>query len=345
MTFRIEKKWRWLVAAGAVFVPGIVSGALSLPFTFKSGDPIRAADVNANFAALQSRLDALTLTQSATAPVGTFTVAGLGQAMPIYQFSMSVDVPVTLAAGAGQSTGKPTLSDITLVRGMDATTPSFELQLNNEKTAATADITVGNLTIHLTNVLLTQIATSGAGAPPQETIGLSYQTIEWVWPVTGGDTKTVDYDRAKAVASSAATTTSFELGYYAPGATQDKAFPAISSFAHAIQVPTVAAGAGSGNAKAQHGAFTVRAPVSAMSFDELAVALSVRTGNTVDLQVFDATGAVSNEVKLAAVVVQSFALSADATGLTNATSFNYAQIQWLANNTQTSWDVSKNTGG
>jgi type VI protein secretion system component Hcp len=341
MTFRIQKKWRWLVAAGAVFVPGIVSGALSLPFTFKAGDPIRAADVNANFAALQTRLDALTLTPSTASPVGTFTVAGLATNLAIYQLSMSIDVPVTLAAGAGQSIGKPTLSDITFVRDMGNTSPAFDLQLNNQQVAASADITLGNVTIHLTNVLITQLALAASGAHPQETISLSYQTIEWVWQSTPDDKKVVDYDRVKALASSS-TATSMKLGYYAAGAMQDPSFPGITSFSHVMTVPAVAVGAGSSGGKAQHGAFIVHAPVTAQTFDELALAVSGRPGNTVDLQIYDATGAVSNEVKLNAVAVQSFSLSTDASGLSDSVSFDYTQIQWLAGANQASWDVAKN---
>ncbi len=342
MTFRIEKKWRWLVAAGAVFVPGIVSGALSVPFTFKAGDPIRAADVNANFAALQSRLDALSATPSTSAVVGTLTVAGLAKAVPLHQFSMSVDVPVALVAGAGQSLGKPTLSDVSVVRDMDSASPLFDLQLNNEKVAATASITLGNVTVNLTNVTITQVAVSGSGAQPQETINLAYQKIEWAWQSTADDMKVLDYDRSKAMAGSSATVLNLKLGYYASGGTPDPTVTAITSFSHSMVVPTATAGSGSGAPKAQHGAFVVRKPVSSQTLDELAVSLTGLAGNTADLQIYDASGAVSNEIKLAGVALQSLSLSADASGVSDAVSLDYTQIQWLAGANQAAWDVAKN---
>jgi hypothetical protein len=44
--------WHWLGALGAVLVPAIVTAALTLPNTFTAGTVIKAADVNANFAAV-----------------------------------------------------------------------------------------------------------------------------------------------------------------------------------------------------------------------------------------------------------------------------------------------------
>src|SRR5262245_15139906 len=55
----IKNHWRWLVALGAVFVPGIALGAVTIPFTFQSGTLIRAADMNANFTALKNAVDQL----------------------------------------------------------------------------------------------------------------------------------------------------------------------------------------------------------------------------------------------------------------------------------------------
>lgn len=49
--------WRWLVAAGAVFVPATVLGAMTIPHTFTAGTPIKAAEMNENFAAIEEELD------------------------------------------------------------------------------------------------------------------------------------------------------------------------------------------------------------------------------------------------------------------------------------------------
>jgi hypothetical protein len=51
--------WRWGVALAAVFVPGIATGALTLPHMFTAGAPIRAADVNANFDAVRQKSDSV----------------------------------------------------------------------------------------------------------------------------------------------------------------------------------------------------------------------------------------------------------------------------------------------
>lgn len=59
MSLRKTNSWKWLVALGAIFVPGLVSGALTLPYSFTSGQPIRAVEVNANFEALRSRIDSI----------------------------------------------------------------------------------------------------------------------------------------------------------------------------------------------------------------------------------------------------------------------------------------------
>jgi hypothetical protein len=50
---------RWGIALAGVFVPAIAAGALTLPYTFTSGTAIRAAEVNANFAAIKAKVDAL----------------------------------------------------------------------------------------------------------------------------------------------------------------------------------------------------------------------------------------------------------------------------------------------
>jgi hypothetical protein len=55
----INKSWRWLVALGAVFVPAVALGSLTLPYTFVSGTAIKAAEVNANFTAVKTSVDAL----------------------------------------------------------------------------------------------------------------------------------------------------------------------------------------------------------------------------------------------------------------------------------------------
>jgi hypothetical protein len=54
----VRKSWKWLVALGAVFVPASVL-AVSVPNSFTAGTPILAAEMNANFAALETAVTAL----------------------------------------------------------------------------------------------------------------------------------------------------------------------------------------------------------------------------------------------------------------------------------------------
>lgn len=49
--------WPWLVAAGAVFVPATVLGALTIPNSFTAGTPIKASEMNENFAAIKEAVD------------------------------------------------------------------------------------------------------------------------------------------------------------------------------------------------------------------------------------------------------------------------------------------------
>jgi hypothetical protein len=53
------RHWRWPIALAAVFVPGIATGALTLPHVFTPGTPIRAAEVNANFEAIRQQSDSI----------------------------------------------------------------------------------------------------------------------------------------------------------------------------------------------------------------------------------------------------------------------------------------------
>jgi hypothetical protein len=53
------RHWRWPIALAAVFVPGIATGALTLPHVFIPGTPIRSAEVNANFDAVRQKSDSI----------------------------------------------------------------------------------------------------------------------------------------------------------------------------------------------------------------------------------------------------------------------------------------------
>ncbi len=70
----LKYSWKWLVALGAVFVPGYVLGAVDLPNVFAPNTPIVAAEVNANFAELERAVEALEArVDSLPSPVGVET--------------------------------------------------------------------------------------------------------------------------------------------------------------------------------------------------------------------------------------------------------------------------------
>ena len=196
MTFRIQKNWRWLVALGAVFVPGIVSGALSLPFTFSAGTPIKAADVNANFEALRARLDAISTTTPPTpVTIGTLTIPGILTAAPIRKFSQSISNATDPGAATG-SGGVPQLSVIEVVRDLGAGTPPLVQAAANATVQKTVSIVIGNLTVKLTNAFVIAVkAAPPVGLVPQEVIDLDFMTIQWTYAPTGQPALTTSWDR------------------------------------------------------------------------------------------------------------------------------------------------------
>jgi hypothetical protein len=54
-----KRHWRLLGILGALFVPAAALAAVTIPFTFAPSTPIRASEVNANFAALKEAVDNL----------------------------------------------------------------------------------------------------------------------------------------------------------------------------------------------------------------------------------------------------------------------------------------------
>ncbi|HEY2404820.1 MAG TPA: hypothetical protein VGI10_02410 [Polyangiaceae bacterium] len=56
---KITRHWRWLIATGAIFVPAVALGTVTIPFSFTSGTVIKAADMNSNFSAFKTAVDAL----------------------------------------------------------------------------------------------------------------------------------------------------------------------------------------------------------------------------------------------------------------------------------------------
>jgi type VI protein secretion system component Hcp len=333
MNFRIQRHWRWLVALGAVFVPGIVSGALELPFTFKAGNAIKASEVNANFEALRARLDALS-SGAAPVAVGTVTLDGVLADAPIYKFAQSIEMPFTLGAPGG----KAKLSEIVVERDAGEGTPGVSLQALQGKVLKTAQIVLGNLTISLTNVLVVGVAIAPVRAGrPQEAISLYYGTIQWEWTTPGQPTRMIDYSRVTNVGGTGVVE-DFVYGYFPPGLAADAAYIPVASVTQQMACATPGP-----NCKPAHSLLTVQKDAGEETLFALGLALTGKAGSTVAVDWFNDAGAINNGVLLEEVVVSTVSLATNPEGkLIENVGFGYARISWTAGNTTQGWDVAKN---
>jgi len=341
MTFRIQKNWRWLVALGAVFVPGIVSGALTLPFKFTAGTPIKAADVNANFEALRAKLDALSATP-ALPTVGTVTLPGILTAAPIRKFTQAMSMPWPSAAGGGA--GKPTLTDIEIVRDAGTGSPVIAQNAASGKVLATADILLGSMTVHLTNAIISSLKVIGAqGDRPQEALTLSFQTIDWTYAPPGLPARTVTYNRATATTGGGSGAVAFKYAFAPAGVAVDTTFARVTSYTHAMGCPAPVLGGGGAACKVAHSPIAVQKGVGAETLDEIGHSLSGAVGNSVDLEWFSAAATVNNSVKLTNAIAVGVSLTTEADGsFTETASFGYAAIAWQAGTLTSTWDILKN---
>lgn len=334
MTQSIAKKWRVLGVVGALCVPALVTAALSVPYSFKAGDPIKASQVNANFEALRAQLDALSSGTPPRQVVGTLTLPGVISAGPIRGFSVAVDVPF-VAGGSGQGTGKPALSEVQVVRDAGADTPPLDLLLNQQKHVATADIVLGNLTVHLSDVLVGRVSVSGAQEGyAQEAISLFFSSIQWTWQVAKGTPTVVTFDVAKAVASGGGTPPA-SLAYFPPGVAADTSYVPITGYSHDM-------GCATPPCKVAHGALTVQRLVSAETLDILGTALTSKHTPKIDLTWFTSATAASHSISLTEFLISHVAITANDDGtLSESDSFNYSTISWTAGKVQTGWDAVK----
>ncbi len=334
MSMKIGKKWRVLGIVGALCVPALVTAALSVPFSFKAGDPIKADQVNANFEALRSSLDALNNGQHVRAVVGTLTLPGVLTNAPIRGFTQAIDVPV-VAVGSGQGNSKPTLSDVQVVRDAGDGTPPLDLVLNQQKRLATADIVMGSLSVHLTSVLVTRVAVAGVQAGrAQETIGLYFDAAEWTWQEGKAAAKVVSFDRTKGIASGAGALPA-SFAYFAPGVPATAGYVPILSYSHEM-------GCATPPCKVAHGTLSVQKPVGPETLDALGTAAMTKHTPALDLTWFTAADTASHSVTLTDLVVANVSLSvADDGTLNESESFAYSTISWQAGKAQTGWDVTK----
>ncbi len=331
MSFQMRKKWRWAVAAAAVFVPGIVTGALSLPYTFSAGQPIRAAEVNANFEALRARLDALGTTPAPAAPVGTLTLQGVGSALSIRSFSQSIATPFT----GGTVGARPAFSDVQVTFDAGVNDPLIDNYLVQSKVIPTATIVLGNLTVRLTSASITsETIAPPLGTAPQETLTLAFRSIDWIWQVGAGAQTVVSFN-VQAATGGGSSTRSFNYGYFAPGVTADTTLIAASAYTHSVSCPV--------GQKCAFGVFSVQKGIGSETLDELGLAAATTSGVSADLKWFLTAGTVANEVQLGGGFVAGVRIGTSTSGaLTEAVDYGYQTIKWTAGANVAAFNLATN---
>ncbi len=331
MKFRIRNSWRWLVALGAVFVPAVVTGALELPFTFKTGGAIKASEVNANFAALAGKIDALS-GGGVSAPIGTFTLATAVTNAPIRKFSQSISV----AWSPPLPLGKTQFSPILIERDSGEGTPLIDHDVSQGKALTSGSITLGDLTIELTQVVVVGVSSvAPRDGHPQEAISLSYGTVTYRWHPANKPEIIVTYDIGNATGGGGITQ-AFSYGHFPAGVAPDAAHVPIASFNHQIACATPAVGC-----KPQHGPLSVVKSIGANTMDTLNLVLSGKAGSTVDVDFFNDATTINNSIQLGGAIVTGLALSSDASGaVTEKVSFGYKTISWSVGNVTQGWDVA-----
>jgi type VI protein secretion system component Hcp len=332
MKLRIDNHVRWLVALGAVFVPAVVMGALELPFTFKAGDPIKASEVNANFAALAARIDGLSPAPKSKV-VGAITIPAVLDAMPITSFAQSVG---TEWVPAGVQ-GKVRFSEITIEREAGTGTPTVSRDMCLGKSYASAKIELGMLTVDLEKVLVVGVATVGSGVSAREQIKLTFGTVVWTWQEANEPAITADWDIAKNLGSPGKAR-DFVLGYFPNGVEPDAAYEPVASYSHQIGCTTVTTGC-----KPLHTPLVVEKPVSAATPSALALAASGVPGSTVELASFTDATTVGSSVDLGDAIVTSVSIVTGDDGVLNeSVSFGYVDITWSAGNVSQTFNVATN---
>ena len=92
------KSWRWLGVAGALIVPTLAVAALQIPNTFSPGDRISASEMNENFAAVKTKVDALEAQLAETPHNCTYHSNSCG---PAVSCSVSCPEGQTVVGGGG----------------------------------------------------------------------------------------------------------------------------------------------------------------------------------------------------------------------------------------------------
>jgi type VI protein secretion system component Hcp len=344
MTFDIKKKWRWLGVLGAVFVPAIVTAAVTVPFTFSPGTPIRASEVNANFQTLQAALDGGVVVPQAA--IGTLSLAGITETIPIRSFGHNLRVVVD--GSSGGSTGRAVVDDVEVSFALGNPSPQLNRTLNQGQHLQTANLAIGNLLINLQDVILTGLLVDGTvdGVPLQK-LKVAFSAIEWTWQPTGQPARTVSFNRAQNTGSGSSDT-SVQYAFFGQGVTPDSAFIGITGYTSDQGCTSTGSSGAGGCARVTHSPFTVtKTAIGAHLLDDLSAVTSGRHHQTADIQWLRAgTGGaavVQHRTELEDFIVTEVKISTAPDGnLTESVGMSYNRIRWTVGSSVSGWNLAQN---
>jgi type VI protein secretion system component Hcp len=350
MTFDITKKWRWLVALGAVFVPAIVTGAgpsVKVPHKFSAGSAIKAKDMNDNISSLKKAIDGKGAVASTA--LGTLAIDGLSETLAFRRFSHKLSIEGDVTGGGGGGAAKAVVGDIEISFPLGNLSPTLNLSVNRGNHFRNADIAMGNLFIRLDDVILTSITADDVvdGVPLQE-LGIGFGRIEWTWQAPGQPARQVSYDRV-ANTGSGGTDPDVQYAFFGVGVTPNPNFIGITGYVTDQRCPTpVDPGGGTGGCKVGHSPFGVtKTAVGAHLLDDLAAVTRGVHLQSADIQWQQAgsggTVVIQHRTRLEDLLVTSVDISTGTEGdLTESLGMTYAKIQWTVGSNQAGWDVAGN---
>jgi type VI protein secretion system component Hcp len=333
------------VALGAVFVPAAVmgAGAVKVPFKFNSGSQIKAQEMNDNISALKKAIDGKGAV--ATTAIGTLTLAGFNETIPIRRYTHNLAMVLDDASGTG--TGRADVGDLEVSCALGNLSPLLNRTLNQGQHLARADLAMGPLLIRLDNVQLSGILVDDVvdGVPLQQ-LRIAFNRIEWTWQEPGQPSRSVFFDRAMNQGGGGGGTTP-QYAFFGPGVTPDPNFIGITGYT-TDQGCTLSGGTGQQTCRVDHSPFVVtKTAIGVHLLDDLAAVTRGPHLQEVDVQWFRAGASgpeLQHQTTLESVQAVSVQMTTGTDGnLTESVGYVYDRIRWSAGGNEASWDLSRNS--
>jgi type VI protein secretion system component Hcp len=355
MTFDITKKWRWLVALGAVFVPAIVTGAgsVKVPHKFAAGSAIKAQEMNDNISSLKKAIDGKGAVASTA--IGTLTISTLVETIEIRRFSQKLSNPTTLGGGGGGA-ARPIIGPIEVSFRLGNNSPQLNAAVNAGTIFQTANFAMGNFLIRLEDLILTSITADdtvdGVNGVPLQELAIDFTRIEWIWQPAGQASRSVTWDRGtNQGGGSGPGDGTTEYAYFASGATSNPQgiIPITGYFTDQRCPNPTPPGSGTGGCRVAHSPFGIGKVVFGVDvLDDLANVTQGELLQSADIQwrVPGDTGpeTIQHRTRLENYIVSAVDISTGTNGnLVESIGMTYARIQWTVGNRQTGWDVAAGT--